>query len=235
MKKLSMTSQLLLHSARAASEPTDVEHGANQRALARKLGARAFVVSALAAKTTGATLGTSAVAGVLKLAIVPVLFAAIGTSGYVGWKRYAHSAPEASPRGVVTAPLVPADPVAPVDSPTTEPAPEIAAAATVEPERAVSPAIVKGTSRAGTDLELELATLEDAQRALKSGDPRRALHVLDTPSRGASHVMGVERHALRAIALCSLGDTSAKSEAKKFLDAQGTSPLASRVRKACEL
>lgn len=88
------------------------------------------------------------------------------------------------------------------------------------------------------DLSAELELLKRAQEALTSGNAVAAISLLDQhakqfPASRLAH----ERRATRIFALCALGDRAAdgRTQARAFLADFPKSPLARRVRSACQL
>lgn len=83
--------------------------------------------------------------------------------------------------------------------------------------------------------EVELITA--AKTALDAGDPDAALaRLADHARRFPIGQLANERRGYRAIALCEAGKPAAgRGEARVFLDAHPGSPLATRVRRACEV
>jgi hypothetical protein len=81
-------------------------------------------------------------------------------------------------------------------------------------------------------LQAETAALRSAQRAIRSGDPARALALIreqDATYRGGA--LGQERAAARIFALCDLGRTEeARAEARRFARQWPRSPLLGRVQ-----
>ena len=90
-------------------------------------------------------------------------------------------------------------------------------------------------SEPGPDVAGEIALLNEAQRALASGQADRALQLLDRHARDFPRGSLVEeRAAARIIALCALGRvTAARAEAAAFVRKSPESPLVDRVRAAC--
>jgi RNA polymerase sigma-70 factor (ECF subfamily) len=92
-----------------------------------------------------------------------------------------------------------------------------------------------GASDPGPDVAGEIALLNEAQRALASGQADRALQILDRHAhefpRGS---LAEERAAARILALCALGRvTAARAETAAFVRQSPESPLVERVRAAC--
>ena len=90
-------------------------------------------------------------------------------------------------------------------------------------------------SEPGPDVAGEIALLNEAQRALASGQPDRALQLLDRHARNFPRgSLAEERAAARIIALCALGRvTAARAETAAFVKQSPESPLVERVRAAC--
>jgi hypothetical protein len=82
----------------------------------------------------------------------------------------------------------------------------------------------------------ELALMRAALGRLNAGDAAGALSLLDRhATQYQSGVMAQERVGLRAIALCAAGQVAAGSaEQQRFLSMASRSPLAPRVRAACQ-
>jgi outer membrane protein assembly factor BamD (BamD/ComL family) len=93
----------------------------------------------------------------------------------------------------------------------------------VEPERPVD------------SLQAEVASLRSAQRALRSGDARRALELLtQQDSAFREGALAEERSAARVLALCQAHEVSAaRNEARRFEERYPTSALLGKVRSAC--
>jgi hypothetical protein len=80
-------------------------------------------------------------------------------------------------------------------------------------------------------LAAETRRLREAHGALQSGDPKKALVLLDEPQGGQ---LGQERAAARVLALCQLGrGEEAEAARAAFLREHPRSPLADRVRNGC--
>lgn len=95
-----------------------------------------------------------------------------------------------------------------------------------------SPAAQAAPSRA---LRGELGLLTEAQTAIGKGDTARALQLLEAhEARYPGGTLAEERLAARAIALCNAGRAGEARRALADFNANaGSSPLASRVQKAC--
>jgi hypothetical protein len=228
MSALSPKVQALLEAARSADLPAPHTRGRIRSALDAQM--------AIVPAAAGATKGILAV----KVVLVGVLAAGGGLA-----VRSLRTAPAATPTGVAHA--VPRS--ARLDAP---PAPEVFAAvavtaaprqpATVRHVRPPAPRDLLPTAPAPVanvaepaGLEVELELLSTAQGALQRHDPSQALDALDEhAARFPSGTLRPERMAGRALALCELGRlTEARLEARAFLEAFPTSPLAARVKQSC--
>lgn len=91
------------------------------------------------------------------------------------------------------------------------------------------------TPTAEDALEIETRHLGEAYRELQSGNPTRALSLLDQQSTvHAGGELGEERAVARLVALCKLGRAvEAKAAADRFLREHPRSPHADRVRAGC--
>lgn len=81
----------------------------------------------------------------------------------------------------------------------------------------------------------EMALLQEAQAALRSGQPAAALRLLERHAQDfAAGSMTEERQALRVLALCAAGEVArGADEAAVFLGAHPRSTYAARVAAAC--
>jgi hypothetical protein len=84
-------------------------------------------------------------------------------------------------------------------------------------------------------LRAETDALRTAQQALRGGQPRLALDLLDAQDRRfADGALEQERLAARVLALCQSGLVAeARAQAARFEQRWPRSPLKSRVRAAC--
>jgi hypothetical protein len=81
----------------------------------------------------------------------------------------------------------------------------------------------------------ELHLMHAASAALTADDPDHALRILaDHAKRFPDGALARERHALRTIGLCKQHAPEARRERDAFLRSSDLSPLAARVREACE-
>lgn len=250
MSGLGPNERNLLEALRSAEEPTDDDR---RRVRARVLGRVAATagVTAMVAKAAsaapgavaGGTASTAPPAAAFTLgswkvaSAVVVLVGATGGGAWVATRQPPEpaNAPivDVSPRPAKTA-----TGAAPTVETSTEEEPEKPATKTTArrdatPTRRISRSAAPGAARG--ELEQELSLMEQAQHALKQGDPESALSSLD--QHAAEHPDGMlssERQGVRAIALCQAGKREeGQRVARRFLNDSPKSPVAARVRAAC--
>jgi hypothetical protein len=194
---------------------------------------------------TKAALGVSGVAAVTKIGIVAI---AVGTLCVGGWYA-ARAMPRSTPRvAVVASNTVVSSRIAPDLA-----VPAVVADAGVEPDSAASatgPAasfrsskfatgapVVTSSTDALDPLLAETRDLGLAQRALRSGDPARALRLLNQQDLTYKHgALQQERAAARVLALCqSSPKGTATAEVERFERRWPKSPLVARLRTSCGL
>jgi hypothetical protein len=92
-----------------------------------------------------------------------------------------------------------------------------------------------GETAAGGSLAEEMALLGQGQRALRAGDPVKALALFDTHARRYPEgALADERELKRAQALCALGDVAkARAAAAAFVREKPGSPLAGKASRIC--
>jgi len=113
---------------------------------------------------------------------------------------------------------------------TAPPPPQPQAEAVPPPEPPAAPAPVSH------HLAEELRLMRAASAALTENEPAKALRILnDHARRFPDGALAEERRALRAIGLCKQHAPEARRELEAFLRSDPQSPLAARVRDACEL
>ncbi|WP_437561551.1 hypothetical protein [Sorangium sp. So ce542] len=154
----------------------------------------------------------------------PAALAPPPTSGAAGAEPQ-HAAEERADEGPpLSRPAAPG-PAAPGSA-----APGPAASARAAPAASSPRAPERNTST----LASELALLDTARRALRSGDPAAALALLDRHARDfADAQLADEAAAIRVEALASQGDRAgARAAARRFLEAHPGSPHADRVESA---
>lgn len=126
-----------------------------------------------------------------------------------------------------------------------QPAPPAPAKETRPTPAQVAPAVAPPTpeaapepqpSAAGSSLSEEARLIAQAERARNSGNPGRALALLEEHARTyAQGALAQERDAARVLVLCALGRTrDVRESRRRFLHDWPDSALASRVRSACK-
>jgi hypothetical protein len=256
MNELSPRVRAIVEAGRAADDPTGEDRARVRGAVLRAIAAGAPVAlgaaSAKAAKGgAGGKIAGGGIAakigGIIGIAIVAGagLFAATSREN-VGVLRA-----EEALSGLVAAAGLPDPPAveapAPLENKAPEPAPESPREAAIRPDLSAraegdlrgglrgktSPRAVEGAP--ASSLEEETKRLREAHKALRSGQPERALELLEEQSATfAAGELREERAAARVFALCEAGKTSeAKAAARAFLIESPRSPLAGRVRGAC--
>jgi hypothetical protein len=235
MSEMGPETRRLLELARHADDPEVADEHRIGRSLARRLGAEAAAAAVGVGgvkSAAGASLGKVIALGVVGLGVILGLAyglvvasrpaptnatepgsaasvaAASATSGARAVSSELASAPSSlAPEPSATVPLTRSAPTARLN-----PVPE--APSDVDPLRA------------------ETAALRSAQRAIRSGDPERALGLIreqDATYRGGA--LAQERAAARIFALCDLGRTEeARAEIRRFGRQWPRSPLLSRIQ-----
>lgn len=90
-------------------------------------------------------------------------------------------------------------------------------------------------SQPASQLQQERALLAKAWTALADGHPGQALgHTRDHAERFGSPILGIERKAIATIAGCQTKRPGWPERAESFLSTHGRTPLAPRVREACQ-
>lgn len=211
--------------------------GAIPAALASSTTASTAIASSGAATvvaTTAAVTWKGAVATKIAAAVVSV-----GVASGAGWYAVKSQAP-AQPTVSVQAPQV--APLAATPEPVVAVQPVPAAEPVVEaPKPVEAPALVHRPAaadpKANDHLNDEADLLKRVQRAINSGDTGTALTLLQQHATTyPSGVLVQERIGLRAITLCRAGQQDqGVAEATRFLKGNPSSPLAERVKSACEL
>ena len=199
--------------------------------------AAASTASSAAAAPVGALAGKGALLGLTALVVVG------GASVGYWWSRSETRGPRAS--SAASAVSTPA--ARTTNQPDPPDLPPSASVKTLSPQapargnrsRSLVAARAIGAKTAipepGPDVAGEIALLNEAQRALASGQADRALQLLDRHARDFPRgSLAEERAAARIIALCALGRvTAARAETEAFVRKSPESPLVERVRAAC--
>jgi hypothetical protein len=262
MSGLDPRTRALFDDAAPFEQPSAEDRARVRAKLARRFGAGvlgggAATVAASKVAAAGAIAAPASAVGLLGLAgkVVGALLVVGVASGGVAYGVHAYRAhaaphPEAAPvapapAAVAAEPLVPPTPESlepqdpsiraadPAGAPSTMPPPARGSGrASAAPGRAsASP----GASSTSSFAE-ELALLGDAQRALRGGDPARALDLTDRHAALYPHgQLAEERAGVRVLSLCALGRPEASAQAERFLRVHPKAPLADRVRLACRV
>jgi hypothetical protein len=246
MDDLNANARALINAARSFDDPTDNDQDRVRAAVLMRVGSIAAVGTAavtaakassaaasaaplIASSLTSATLFSGVAA---KIGAV-VMLGAIASGAYVAFRAPAKPTVAVSAsKPSVAAVVAPAAPAVEAASTIAEPAVD-AADLPIEDTKP-SPSRVRNRA---ADLEGEMKLLRQADGALRRGDAAAALVALNKhAAQYPGGVLAQEREGVRAIALCSSGNTSAgQSAAQRFLSSASKSPLASRIRSACSL
>jgi hypothetical protein len=248
MSELSRDARAVIDAARHGDEPAESDRRRLRAALLLQIGGGTAASTLIAATTKAASAGTSvappaaavgAGAGILsKKIVIAIAIAAGGGGGFVAWHQQGPaSQSQGLPALVSTVDDAPwRKSVAPPDAPEPVAPPRAALAPSAEASAPVPNASAPPRPASPDQLEAELGLLRAAQRELAAGNADRALELLDAHQRGFENgAMGQERRAARVIALCQAGRVAeARAEAARFLQQSPRSPLAARVRSACQ-
>ncbi len=213
-------------------------------------------VAPKAAAGAAAAAKTMTTFGVAKIIGVVAVVAAVGGGGYGLVQRSASREPIVAPsqpasqavdQPVVDRPVAAArveDPApaataaAEVTANDTDAPPAIepvapAPRATVGSRVAATAAPAPGTPTADP-LAIQTRQIREAKLAIRSGEARRALTLLDAPAPGSDGQMTEEADATRVDALCKLGRADeAKAAAARFISEHPRSPVVDRMRHPC--
>jgi hypothetical protein len=256
MSDLSPWAQAVVDAARADDLALDESKSRIKRRVLARVAAAALAgtAAATASRTaasvvTGSTAGgaatvaggaaTSAGAKIIVGVAMSALVASATATGVVVSRELAAPAP-----AVQVAPAAPVALAPPRKTLATTPVPAEAPMPVVPPSAA--PVLVRGNTLPATapkrplreskaeTLEQELPLLQEAQRALRAGDPEQALTLLDSHAkRFPDGVLAEERRAVHAMASCRTNSGAARAEAEEFLREAASSPLGERVREEC--
>jgi hypothetical protein len=243
---LSPDARAILEAGRDGDSAGDLERARVRRALMATIaagGGAALATTSAAAASGPTAAGTATATGTAlsaKILVPLAILAAGGVGAGVAWQAHG---PATAPAAVHRVALpAPAPAIAPPPVVFEAPAP---AAPKAEPRAHRTHVAAPVREPAPTNrLAEETALLGSANGALRAGDARRALGLLDDyDHRYPSGVLREEVLATRLIARCqlagaqgdSLDDTAARArtEARAFLARHPASPLAPRVRSSC--
>jgi hypothetical protein len=196
-------------------------------ALAGKIGAAVVIVGVVAGGTAAVVRHANRVDGATRLP-GPTATAAAVTRDEVRATTSATSASSLPPPGA-----------APAEAPRPTPKPpavkaSVAIAAPVPPIPGATAAVLS-TADTPSPLDGEVTLLRGARAALRGGDARRALAMLDEhESRFPGGALAEECDAERIYALCALGRAEeARALAARFVAERPASPHAAAVRASC--
>jgi hypothetical protein len=228
MSDLSRQSRAILEAGRHLDDPRPSDRARVRRAL--------FARVAAGGAGGAVTLLSSSAAAAPSVAkvLLPLVLVAVGGVGGTLWWRARHPADATATSIRAAAPVAVAAPVveptavaAPAPEPQVQPAPAAVNLPTRARARAVAPA--------PRNLRIETSMLAEANRALRDGEPRYSLRLLeDYDRRFPAGMLRQEMMATRIIARCQVAPGAATKEAARaFLAQYPASPLASRVRGSC--
>jgi hypothetical protein len=230
MNELHPDTRALLDAARDAHDPTLDDRARIREKLTARLGAAAFATTVVAATSSTPRAAARWGFGAAAVGIAALAIWALSR----GSDPPAPRVPIASMVSAATAQAAPPFPVpATIDlDPAPVPVESLHVAAAPTAEKRTAPA---STVEQTSTLEVELALLRGAKKALDDGDATRALSLLDEHQRRfPAGVLVEERAATRVLALCAAGRTAeARSSATDFLARYPRSPSAPRVRASC--
>ncbi len=194
--------------------------------------ATATKAAAGAAATTTASIPMAGGVGLVTKVGVSVLL--VGVVGVGAQRILSDDVPAPAATGVASV----ARSALPVPSPTAQPTgvSGVLAPKPVASDDAPEPAAKERVARPmASSIAAETALLQQAQSELQSGEPERALELLDQHAREhASGTLREERQAARVLALCRAGRAEqARAEARRFAAEFPRSPHRARVLSAC--
>ena len=241
---LSDEARRIVDDARAAYGPSDEDRARVGAMLPLHLAAAAGAATAASTGSSAAAAPVSVLAGKGVLVGLTALFVVGGASvGYWWSTSEAGRPPAPSAAGGASTPAVrttnqPAPPSSPPSATGKISQPQAPARGNRSRSWTLAARAVTataGVSDPGPDVAGEIALLNQAQRALASGQANTALQLLDRHAREFPRgSLTEERAAARIIALCALGrGTAARAETAAFVRQSPESPLVERVRAAC--
>ncbi len=237
MNDLTDQARAILDAGRHLDNPSGVARERARKAVLARIATAGAVVAA-ASLPSGAAAVTLPLVKILLPTVLVV--AASGVGGGLWW-RAAHR-PEAAPPAVTATRVVPAarvvappPPVAiPEPQPVAEPPPAHAQRSKSGKAKPAAARRLAAAAPPGDSLQDETALLARVNAALRGGDARQGLALLDEYDqqfpRGILHE---ETTATRIIARCQAAEAAAPAAARQFIQAHPRSPLSSRVRSSC--
>ena len=244
MSELGPDARRVLDLARDADEPDATDEKRIRASLVQRLGL-AGALAAAGLTTTRPASGAEWVA----IAGKAVIGVSVGTALIGGWYLAQQGrTPESIPEPAVVVATAPQSSASTVVQPEKRTAPprqsEAPGPPLAMPSVSARPSVkAVARPRASTVeqssspdlLREETASLQKVQAALRSGNPSRALTLIEEQdSRYQSGLLAQERAAARVLGLCELGRKSeARRSARQFEARWPRSPLLARVRGAC--
>lgn len=236
MNELEPGAKALIDAARLDEPPT-----ADRDRLKQQILLQVAAIGAVASAGAGAaTAGTMSLGAKLGVAVLAVSLAGGGAVGVMKLRERHQPAPTAQHPVAQKAPAAHKPPPVAVENSPAE-MPEAAAVPRAEsklrkadkprrPPEQVSPAAVPEDQ-----INIEVAVLKRAREALQLGRPAQALQALAEYDRlFGKGVLGEERQAMAAIALCQVQPgPSSREKAEAFIRLAPSSPLVERVRATC--
>lgn len=238
MKDLNTEARSILDASRHGEVLSRVDRDRIKRGVLLRL-------ATLGAATTasGAAIGMSLTAKITVAALAATILGGGAISLWALRDRTATPAIEAKLPSPATLPppSEPAPTAAPAGQAVTALAPTVAARSEAAKKTSrhtlpANPASGNAPASNASALESELGVLRQARQDLRAGQPHEAYQrLLDYESLHGKGVLAQEREALSAIALCQWRPgPEAQHRASEFLRGAPDSPLADRVRFACE-
>lgn len=238
---LSHDARSLITATQHGDDPLPIDEARVHRAVMLRIGAGVVaggVVAAAGQQAVSAAVKASMWSTLLghvgfKIAAIALIGGAATAGGYLVIHRPPDAQPsfepESSPAAVavasaqVHAPAIDEDRAVSVD--------ELPLASS-GPSKSTPPG---AASRRTSTLGAEVAAVEAANRALRAGDPERAMRVLEGNAQLLEDgTLKEEADVARILALCDMGkQEAAAAEARRFLQSAPHSPLVGRVKASC--
>jgi hypothetical protein len=238
MSELGPEAREILRRGRDEDGPTSADRARLKRALMASIAASAAAAAgeqaaeAAAAAKTGTAISLGAAwKGFVVLVVAGAVGAGIATQPAPQVRKPAAAAFPTSAKDPAPVAIVPPNP---------EPSPSASSRTETDTPRRALPKTTASAAASSPEpddtLLAETRRLREAHGALQGGDAERALALLDAETADAEgQKLHEERAAARVFSLCKLGRVAeANEEARRFLEASPRSPLADRVRKACQ-
>ena len=250
MNDLGPEARSMLEAARGAGAPSRADRDRIKHAVLL----RVATVGAVSAASMAAG-GVAAMSFATKVTVAALTVAVLGGGTAAVWTLKAHAPLPATPTRAALSHTARRIPPAPAAQPMAAPeAPVVLQEPRPQPlvPEARRHEVVRGEARRSNaapvaestpapapaldSLDPELTALRQAQEDLRAGVPAQALRRLaEYDRRFGNGTLNQERQAIGAIALCQVHPgPAAQVQAERFLRAAPESPLAERVRAACQ-